>query len=258
MGWLDWLFGTGKINELNLKIQAQNQIIQNYADENKNLEDELSEDKVMLEATLKTVKSMGDEIKFLKEPNYVPCPEWLDTTVDVYKPTITVVERGNTYNVNISPQDIYAISPTLQKIADEKGWISLTQNQKFYEIWRFVLDRCDYRYDANDSWEYPTTTYYRTFGDCEDTTILFVTMCKLAGVKADSVFNATGWWKMSDGTNIGHSFPIAMNEDGKWYVYETLNSLPTGAKLFKGSNYTGEFGISNWLYAGKIKGANQI
>jgi hypothetical protein len=85
MGFFDWLFGTGKINELNLKIQAQTQMIQNYENENKNLDDELKEANVMLEATLKTVKSMGDEIKFLKEPTWVPIPDWLDTAADVYR-----------------------------------------------------------------------------------------------------------------------------------------------------------------------------
>jgi len=262
MSMFDWLFGTKKIKELNQMIEAQKLLMQNYIDENKSLEDELSAINSLLEATLNTVKNLSDEIKKLKEPTYAPKPEWLDENGDVYKPSIKVFERGSQYNVNIMPKDIYAISPSLESIVSDNGWRLVTDlDDLLWRIWSYVTDRITYAYDQDESWEYPTTTYYRMKGDCEDSTILFVTLCRLCGIKSDGIFNVTGWWHMSDGSNVGHSYPIAKNKDGKWYVYETtLPSINASykPKLFKGSNYTADWGCSNWLYSGRIYGQNQI
>jgi predicted transglutaminase-like cysteine proteinase len=263
MSFWDWLFGTAKIRELEQKIQALNLLIQSYTDENKSLEDELKDTETMLEATLKTVKNLSDEIKFLKEPDFVPKPDWLDENGYVYKPSIKIVEKGSLYNVNIAPEDIYAPSPSLENVIKDHNWRTITNiDELLWQIWSYVTDRVTYAYDQDEGWEYPTTTYYRMKGDCEDSTILFVTICRMCGIKSDGIFNVTGWWKMSDGSLVGHSFPIAKKQDGKWYVYETtLPSINASyqPKLFKGSNYSANWGMANWNYSGGIKnGQNQI
>ncbi len=89
---------------------------------------------------------------------------------------------------------------------------------------------------------------------CEDGTILFVTLARIAGVPADKVFNALGWFYSADGrSKFGHSFPIAQMTDGKWYIFEsTLDVVPKFPKLFKGSNYDAAWGVHNWKYDGQI------
>lgn len=255
MGFFDWLFGTRKINEL----QAQLATIQLELDSTKK---ELEDTDKILDATLVTVKKLGDEIKFLKEPNFVPKPEWLDESGYVYKPSIKIVEKGSLYNINIAPEDIYAPSPSLEKVITDHNWRTIINiDELLWQIWSYVTDRVEYKYDHDEGWEYPTTTYYRMKGDCEDSTILFVTLCRMCGIKADGIFNVTGWWKISDGSLVGHSFPIARRSDKKWYLFETtLPSINADAKpmLFKGSNYSAEWGCANWSYKGGIKDAAQI
>jgi hypothetical protein len=90
--------------------------------------------------------------------------------------------------------------------------------------------------------------------NCEDSSILMVDLCRAAGVPADSILLATGWFKDSSGNKFGHAFPICKNSDGKWYIYEsTLDNsyLKYEPKLFKGSNYDCSWGLINDRWAGK-------
>jgi len=91
--------------------------------------------------------------------------------------------------------------------------------------------------------------------NCDDLTILFVTLCRIAGVPANRVFNATGWYITTTGQKLGHSFPIVKLDDGKWYVCETTWSyMRTDVpKRFLGSNYDASWGVSNWEFIGKVK-----
>jgi len=90
--------------------------------------------------------------------------------------------------------------------------------------------------------------------NCEDGTILFLTLARISGIKADSIFNACGWFYTNDGRKFGHSFPIAKMSDGKWYVFETtLDFIPSKPMLFKGSNYSADWGVHNWKFGGMIK-----
>jgi hypothetical protein len=261
MSFLDWLFGTAKIKELQSQITflKNNQSLLEI--DKSTLKSQIDVLNKVMDGANKSIIELNNTIKLLKEPTHADKPVWIDDKGDVYKPNIVIVAKGSTYNVQIDPLDIYASCPTLEKIVSDYGLDKLSTDQKLYQIWSFVTDRCDYEYDANDSWEFPTTTYYRRKGDCEDTTVLFVELCRLSGIKSDCVFNVTGWWHMSDGSLVGHSYPIALCDDGKWYVYETtITSINSSYKpiLFKGSNYTADWGCSNWEWKGRINGQNQI
>jgi len=175
-------------------------------------------------------------------------PTFLKVDNNPFKPSVLVFERGLSYWVQIAPEDMYAVSPSLEKLVEQKGLRSMSLNKKLNTIWTHVILHSKYRYDQSESWEYPTTTHYRKFGDCEDTTIYFITLCRLAGVPADRVFNAVG--KMG---SIGHSFPVVKMEDDKWYIMETtLSTPPKGAMLFKDSEYRAGHGLYNWKFQGKI------
>jgi transglutaminase-like putative cysteine protease len=204
------------------------------------------------------IDSLNEKIQILQQQidnqeNDAMKPTWLDTSQYPYEPYIVIQEGSTTFT---DPRDIYAESRTLASIVSK--WKTLPLNQKLMKIWGFVIDALTYRYDVNENWQFPIVTYYMKLGDCEDGTILFVTLCHLAGIKADKVFNACGWF--TQGTNkYGHSFPIAQMEDGKWYIFETtIDNHPSVPMLFYGSNYDASWGVCNWTYYGKIIGGDQI
>jgi len=184
----------------------------------------------------------------LKEPDTSEKPEWMDESRH-YNPNILVFEKGTSYWVEIDAKDIYAPSVSLEKLVEDKGWVDLPLNTKLRVIWEHVIKHISYRYDQSESWEYPPTTHFRKKGDCEDGTIYFVTLCRIARVPGDRVFNALG--KMG---SIGHSWPIVKMEDDKWYIMETtIDSVPTHPLLLRGSTYKASYGVQNWKFNGVIK-----
>lgn len=202
--------------------------------------------------SLNECQAENTKLKAQLAPVIAAPPAWLDTSAtDTYKPSIQV-EGINLIMIN--PCDIYATSITLELIAKEGRWADLGQDAKLDAIWRYVINALTYAYDQSENWQFPVVTVRRRQGDCEDGSILFITLCKLAKVPADRAFNCVGYWN-----GYYHSFPIAQKEDGFWYVFEsTLDFYPSsGAMLFKGSNYEASGGVSNWQFAGGIKGATK-
>lgn len=193
------------------------------------------------------LRNRVEELKLKLEPDTSTAPSWLDPEKGNHKPSILILEKDKTYWAQIGLKDIYSPSASLEELVNQKKWRELPLNQKFMEIWKHVTNHLNYRYDQLESWEYPTTTHYRRYGDCEDGTIYFVTLCRLANVPADRVFNAVG--KMS---SIGHSWPIVKMEDDKWYIMESTLNYTTHPKPFKGSDYKAVWGVYNWKFSGGI------
>jgi len=238
MGFIEWLKDLlcgREINELKLSLEIYKDVA------------------VELELSNKELKEDNEKMKLELEPDTSKSPSWLDPDKAEYNPQVLVFEKGKSYWVSIDYKDIYAPSPSLEKLVEQKKLLSMPLNKKFNTIWTHVIHHLRYRYDQSDSWEYPTTTHYRKYGDCEDGTVYFLTLCRLAKIPADRVFNALG--KMGD---IGHSFPIVKMEDDKWYIMETtLNSDPDYPMLFKGSKYRAIWGVWNWRFGGGITNAKK-
>lgn len=224
---------------------------------------ECREERDFFKTAYKSTKESYDELLKLQIEKLTtkmdPPPVWLDRGKNPYKPSIQYFENGKLRNVSIDYNDIYALSDSLDELVMINHWSDLELDEKLKAIWKYIIQKISYAYDKGEAWQYPTTTYYRRRGDCEDGTILFVTLCHLADISDGDVFNACGWWTMSDGTKIGHSFPIAKMSDGMWYVFETtIDVVPPSPKLFKGSNYTADWGVANMYYKGMIKNGNQV
>jgi len=179
-------------------------------------------------------------------------PEWLDENGNCYKPAITCNENGKQYNIVIDPLDIYTESYTLEVLVENYGWRDMEKDEKLTSIWRFVIENFTYQFDITENWQFPVETFYRRKGDCEDTTILFVTLCKMSGIKADEIFNVVGY-VTNHSSKYLHSYPIVKMEDGKWYIMETTLPLMGIKKLFFDSRYTADIGMSNWKFKGGIK-----
>jgi len=233
---------------LNLLCRAEKEEI----NKQKNIAEELSIKYIEAEEENK-------RLNLLLNPPETPKPLWLDDRKTPYQPKVQVVAQfGGLEEVIMDSKDIYTTSPTLENIVEQKKWRELPLNQKFNAIWDFVCRRVSYTYDNKEAWNFPQTTYWREKGDCEDSTILFVTLCRLAGVPSDRVFNALGWFKKGR-EEYGHSWAICKLDNDEWYIFETTLVTRGTPKKFKGDdNYFADWGVANWSIQGEIIGGNQI
>ena len=201
---------------------------------------------------LRLKKPIEPEIKqldFLDEGNgYVP-------------KKLRVMPDGKIATFTIYPgTDMYASCSWTKNIGGIcKG---LSKTDKLLQIWKSIVDRETkiYSYDYGDDWRFPAETVNLHSGDCDDSTILFITACKDAGISETEVFNACG------NSAFGyHSYPIAwLNErdlleigiDGKagWYIFEsTLDFFPGKPMALIGSAYKVDT-LQNWTHVGTIDG----
>jgi len=190
-------------------------------------------------------------------------PKWLDTSTTYYYPTSKIVtDKGEVNNVSIDQKNFYHTCDEIKGVVERNKWKALFLEDKekcLLEIWKYVIQVARYELDKGEDWRESYITINRRKGDCEDTTILFVCLCREVGLRADEVFNACGWFKKGS-VKFGHSYPIVKIND-EWYVYETtLESIPKPFKprLFKGSPYYADWGVCNDLIGGKIIGGKQI
>jgi len=239
--WLDDYFSRderAKIKNLKKVIEKQRYALRN------------AEETIIYDTEL--IKDLSEKLKFLNgvflTEDEAKKPAWLSDGY-VYQPVVRAIyiktkSISATENVKLDPTDIYAISPALVKLVEEQKWEDLPLDEKLDAIWGWVIRNIDYKSDVGDEWRYPTTTYYLRKGDCEDSTILFVTLCRIAKVPSDRIFNAVGYF----GT-VCHSFPVAKNSKG-WHVYETtLNDKPPQPVKF-GPPYKATYGFANWKFKG--------
>lgn len=211
--------------------------------------------------SLKTALAIYGEIE-------VPTPQYLDESKKCYMPYRQVVEKASngSYSINgfiiNDPREMYITSNFQKKLVVEKGWKKLSKYEKLMAVWKWTSNRNTrvYIYDNGDNWQFAIETIYRKGGDCEDSTILFITTCRLLGIQANEIFNAVG------PTSFGyHSYPIVyltsndikgtnLSEAG-WYIFEsTLNGTPIKPKPLKHSGYyIDNGGIQNWQFAGRVK-----
>jgi transglutaminase-like putative cysteine protease len=171
--------------------------------------------------------------------------------MDVYEPSTTVVRPdGFRDSIHIPMRFFYPRFDDLWELVVSKGWLAMEPLEKrINEVFKWVVLNHAYQYDLGEDWRNAQETFYYKKGDCEDSTILFVTLCRLAAIPADRVFNAIGSF---NGT--GHSFGIARHDDNRLYLYETtLSSPPSSIKAYDGNGPYKIDCLSNWKYVGVLK-----
>ena len=185
-----------------------------------------------------------------------PEPEFLDQSKTAYGP----YQRVEGEDVYLTPSEPYDADTQLKFWVRSNNIRSLSKNEKLMKIWDYVIKALVYKLDSQvDNWQFPAQTLHRGKGDCEDGTILFISTCKVAGIRPDEVFNAVG---MTEGFGL-HSYPIIkfdkdekLGTDGiSWYICETtLDKTPLKPKKLLGSIYhTESYGLANWKFYGRIK-----
>ena len=192
-------------------------------------------------------------------------PEFLDTSKFPYLPSWKIYYYKNgmkTKKVPFTPSKFYRVwSDEMYRYFKNKTKGIKSFDKLIIKLRDLSCDICKYETDvsrlgkAGENWRMPTETYYGRLGDCEDSTILWITACNICGVNPERVFNATGYLTQNS-KEVGHSFGLAKFEDGKWYVIETTSKRKP--ILLQGSKYKitqGSMlnGLSNWFFSGKSK-----
>lgn len=185
-----------------------------------------------------------------------PIPNFLTLGGDYYKPKMEILtQSGNMEFISIEPKDLYLPAPSTIELVTQLGWANMPHDVKLLKIWDYALRNIGYRFDFNENWQRAEATLKRGWGDCEDGTILFIVLCRIAGIPSGRVFNACGWFKGTGG-QFGHSYPIAQMEDGNWYIFETTVHGISGLKpvnFFTQTAYDATWGLQNWFYQGGMK-----
>lgn len=198
------------------------------------------------------LKALQDKL-FLNGDDELPAPAFLDQARPPYRPVRTDYQkRVTTYN----PLCYYNPCWHLKKLVKDKKWRALPHEDKILKIWEYVAIHLEYAWDKQpdgtlvEDWQTSCESDIMGQADCEDSTILFVTLAREAGVPSNCIFNACGL------TEFGyHSFPIVKMSSGKWVICEaTLNWLPSsGPMLLAGSEYSCDMGLQNWRFTGHVK-----
>lgn len=182
-----------------------------------------------------------------------PCrkPSFIDHSKKPYIPTFQ--RMGD--KVVLQPQEIYTVSRGLSRTA--RTLKSKDKMNTLVNVWEYVIRKFSYAREETETWRYPQTTEKMKKGDCEDTTILFVTLSRLAGISPYRLFNACGLVH-HDGEEYGHSYPIYYKNNG-WLIFETtLNELPGKPQKLKDSKYTVDWGVANDSFAGMLKNQDNM
>lgn len=233
-----------KITELSIKIAS---IREDFSLEKANLLNQIKEMKSL-------IKSLKDSDSETKKPIFL-------NNEMPYVPKTKIVTQTEEKEISLQPTEIYTANSAVKNIVSTNNWKELYSKDKqkcAYDIWEYVIKAITYEYDKREDWRFSGITLAYAKGDCEDGTILFVDLCKEAGFKSNEIFNACGWVETPQGS-FSHSYPI-LNYGSGWFIYETtLDTLPNEPMRFLGSKYGGEWGLSNWKFAGRLtNGKKQI
>ena len=131
----------------------------------------------------------GSPLKVLYNKRFVPNHP---TTIIPYSPTEFIYESEVTKNLN---------------------------KTNIFDIWtyriQYITDQNNENY--NEFWQFPEETVALGCGDCEDSSILRVSMCRSIGIKNTAV--ALGFWN-----GVGHAFPVMLKQNKIFILEATSNN----------------------------------
>ena len=247
---------------VNQLAEAQSELRQSQSDYAKEvaLSVDLNNKILLLQIYQKDVNKLkADNAALLAENNTLKAgsveppsayPVWMKPG-NVYEPSTSIVRPdGFRDSIHIPVRFFYPRFDDLQQLVLDSGWLNLsTVEEKLSQILKWVILNHSYQADLGEDWRPAQETFYYKRGDCEDSTILWVTLCRLAGVPADRVFNAIGSFN-----GMGHSFGVGTHDDGRLYLYETtLSTPPSSIKAFDGNGPYAIDCLVNWKYVGVLK-----
>ena len=250
--WLGWIFGKpnehllSQINKLNSQIEFKNQVI-------KVLQKQAKWDNLKIQNMQKELNDLNEKLQNIINnqenisPNNISKPAEINSA-HAYTGAFIKLNKNGSITTTYNPPFWWYFQSDLLETVYLLRYSDLTFKEKLHRIWGIVITQISYSYDYKEDWRSPTQTLLLKQGDCEDTTILFVWLCWLAGLPADKIFVGVGTI-----FDYGHAFPMVKIND-EYYVYETtLTGIPAEPKKYIGSNYHASWGMLNWKFQGKIK-----
>lgn len=259
--------------ELTNKVKALN----DYVYQLQKTDDGKAQKIIDLEATIadndKRITDLTEGIESLKVALAAtgeidaPLPNFLDENKPAYTPWFQFFKPDGTLSgvTCDDPRDVYAFFNFQKKWVYENDIKNLSKHQKLMAIWKWVTDAKNryYEYDYNDNWQLAIQTYYRKKGDCEDSSILFVTFARVAGIRPDEIFLSVG-----DSQWGYHAYPIIYYSDEEakefggnagWYIFESTLSgyCPPKPSQLLGAKYWVD-SIANWKFAGIVKSDQKL
>ena len=123
--------------------------------------------------------------------------------------------RNFIYNKDVVLEDL------LKKIVRRRD----TLEERAHKITKFVQKNIKYVSDTSlgvtEYWQLPIETFYRGVGDCEDMSILIVTLLRLAGCPAHRIKVVAGLVKTGKNAETGgHAYPVFLRDDGEWVILD--------------------------------------
>lgn len=262
--------------ELISKIQALNDLLyqDSKSEDDKakkilDLQAQVMQDQQQLSDSANKIVQLNAAIESLKVELAVtgeidaPQPDFLDTSKSSYLPAFQYVDpQGQIKYVYCQdPTEVYVPYNFQKKFITDQNLRGQSKHNKLMAIWKWVTDSNHrvYELDYGDNWQSPLMTYVRQKGDCEDSSILFMSFARIAGIRPDQIFLCCG------DTSFGyHAYPIVFYTaqeakdafDGVegWYVFESTLSgyCPPKPILITTVKYWVD-SIANWKFCGIIK-----
>lgn len=262
--------------ELISKIQSLNDLL--YQDRKSeddkakkilDLQNQIKQDQQQLSDAATKIVQLNSSIESLKVELAVtgeidaPQPDFLDITKSVYLPAFQYVDpQGQIRYVYCQdPTEVYVPYRFQKQFVTDQNLRGQSKHNKLMAIWKWVTDSNHrvYESDYGDNWQSPLMTYVRQKGDCEDSSILFMSFARIAGVRPDQIFLCCG-----DSGFGYHAYPIVYYsaEEAKtafdgvegWYVFESTLSgyCPPKPVLITTVKYWVD-SVANWKFCGAIK-----
>lgn len=233
--------------------------LQNTITQNQQQLSEAANNIVQLNAAIESLKV---ELAVTGEID-APQPDFLDTSKTAYLPAFQYVDpQGQIKYVYCQdPTEVYVPFNFQKKFITDQNLRGQSKHNKLMAIWKWVTDSTHrvYESDYGDNWQLALMTYVRQKGDCEDSSILFMSFARIAGIRPDQIFLCCG------DTSFGyHAYPLvfytaqeakdAFNGVEGWYIFESTISgyCPSKPVLITTVKYWVDT-IANWKFSGAIK-----
>ena len=269
-----------QIASLTIKLVKANELIYQLqkTDDGKakkitELQEQVDQMHSTIDNNLSTIESLKAALATYGETQ-APVPEGIDTTKSAYLPYRQILDmRADQSGFDVSgftitnQRNMFVIFPAQREKILANGWNSLpSKHKKLMALWLWMSDLNVRRYksDWGDNWQFSIETAYRKLGDCEDSSVFFVSYARALGISSDEIFLVCG------DTEFGyHAYPIvkytredaqeAFNNPEKagWYIYEsTANWTPTSPTALNGSVYHVD-SLMNWQHVGGVKSGHE-
>lgn len=143
--------------------------------------------------------------------------------------TILFYARNNKqYDVR---EFIFPNSYILKRFGFQRGLnLSSDNDFKAYKVLLYLQKSFKYKTDKSEFWKYPTDTLYDGYGDCEDLSLLYISILRNLNVPAYRLKVACGNVLLNNKL-IGHAYPIYLREADDEWIHLDICYFPNNLRI---------------------------